>query len=127
MSAFIISTIIPIVADWIKSAGPAISRKVFGETVDDQVKLMQADTGRLQALSALDNPYGTPAQWVINLRASFRYISAGTLILGGLGLAAWGFYKSNLEVVPIGLDLAASPFGFIFGERLQLSLSGKNR
>ena len=124
MSAFIASVLVPIITDFIKSSGPAISRKVFGETVDDQIKIATADVERLKALAALDNPGGTPSQWVVDMRASFRYIAACALILGGLGLALYGAFGAalvNPELVVLGMDLAAAPFGFIFGERLLIN------
>jgi hypothetical protein len=97
---------------------------MFGESVDDQIKLDTANIERVKALATLDNPYGTPSQWVVNLRGSFRYIAAGGLILGGLGLAGYGAYVSSPEFIASGLDMAASPFGFIFGERLVLTFKG---
>lgn len=121
-----LSVLVPIIADWVKSAAPAVTRKVFGESVDDQVKLEQTAIERLKALSTLDNPYGTPSQWVVDLRGAFRYVSAAALILGGLGLAAYGasFDVTDPFLIAAGLDLAASPFGFIFGERLVLTFKG---
>jgi hypothetical protein len=118
------SVLVPILVDWIKSAAPAVTRKVFGESVDDQIKLEASGIERLKALAVLDNPYGTPSQWVVDLRGAFRYISAGALILGGLGLAGYGASTLDPILVAAGLDLAASPFGFIFGERLVLTFKG---
>lgn len=124
-TTLLLSVVTPIFTDFIKSAAPAISRKFFGESVDDTIKLASADTQRLTALAALDVPGGTPSLWVVNLRASFRYIAAGSLILGGLGTIGAGVYKKDPAIVAMGLDMACSPFGFIFGERLVLSYKGK--
>src|SRR2546422_723018 len=112
MPAFLLSVLVPIVTDFLKSSAPAVSRKFFGESVDDTIKLATVDIQRVQALAALDNPYGTPSLWVVNLRGSFRYIAAGLLIIGGLLLAVYGAYAGHTKYTPAGLDLAASPFGF---------------
>ena len=119
-----LGVLVPILTSWAQSAAPALTRKLFGESVDDQVKLEQSVVERLTALASLDHPYGTPSQWVVDLRGSFRYVSAATLILGGLGLAGFGAYGANPLFVAAGIDLAASPFSFIFGERLVLTFKG---
>lgn len=125
MSALLLSVLVPILTDMFKSAAPAVSRKFFGESVDDTIKLANIDIERVKALAGLDNPYGTPDKWVVNLRGSFRYIAAGLLITGGLALAGFGAVVGNPLFVAAGLDLGASPFGFIFGERLVMSYNGK--
>jgi hypothetical protein len=127
MFAFLASVGIPILTDFFKSAAPAVSRKLFGESVDDTIKLGQLDINRLDALSKLDNPYGTPSQWVVNLRGSFRYVASAGLILGGLGLAGYGASTYNPVLVASGIELALSPSGFILGERMVLSLKGGNK
>lgn len=119
------SVIVPAVMDFFKGAGSAISRKWFGESVDDQIKIQNADVEKLKALAQLDNPYGTPSQWVINLRASFRYIGAMVVIVVG-AVSVWAGIESNLpDVIETGFTLVGAPFCFIFGERLYLGLKGK--
>lgn len=124
LTSLLVSTGLPILLDIIKSAGGAVSRKWLGLSVDDQIKLDSANVERLKALATLDNPYGTPSQWVIDLRGAFRYVSAGILVFGGLGLAAYGAYASDSNATTIGVELATAPFGFIFGERLVLTYKG---
>lgn len=115
----------PAIIDFFKGAGSAISRKFFGESVDDQIKLQNADIERLKALAQLDNPYGTPSQWVIDLRAAFRYVSA--IVVIGIGaLSIWAGIETKIpDVLEIGFTLVSAPFGFIFGERLLLGLKSK--
>ena len=127
MPAFLLSVLVPVITDFIKQAAPSVSRKFFGVSVDDQVKLEAAQVERIKALADLDNPFGTPSQWVIDLRGSFRYVAAVILIAGGLCLAGYGAFESNAILITAGLDLASSPFGFIFGERLVLTLKGGPR
>lgn len=124
LSSLLLSAGLPIIMDLIKSAGGAVSRKWLGLSVDDQIKIDSAQVERLKALADLDNPYGTPSQWVINLRGSFRYITAGLLMIGGAALAAYGAVGNDLDSIQIGIELSAAPFGFIFGERLVLSYRG---
>lgn len=119
------SVVVPAVMDFFKGAGSAISRKVFGESVDDQIKIQNADIEKLKALAQLDNPYGTPSQWVVNLRASFRYIGAIVVIAVG-AVSVWAGIENNLpDVIETGFTLVGAPFCFIFGERLYLGLKGK--
>ena len=127
LTSLLMSTGLPILLDLVKSSAGAVSRKFLGLSVEDQIKLDTAQVERLRALSELDNPHGEPDKWVVNLRGSFRYIVAILLIVGGLGLAAWGATSSMPEVTVQGLELAAAPFGFIFGERLVLSFKGTGR
>lgn len=121
------SVVIPAVIDFFKGAGSAISRKWFGESVDDQIKIQNADIEKLKALAQLDNPYGTPSQWVIDLRASFRYIgAAASMLIGGACIyAGVAVPEASQDVLEIGFTLVGAPFGFIFGERLYLGLKGK--
>jgi len=97
-----------------------ISRKFVGLSVDDQIKLDNAGIQKLEALAKLDSPSGTPSQWVVDLRASFRYLGAGASIVGGLV----GVFTDPANVDIYG-QLITIPFSFIFGERMILSLKGK--
>lgn len=112
---------LPILLDLVKSAAPALSRKFVGISVDDQIKINNSDTDRLKVLAELDTPGGTPSQWVINLRAAFRYIFSAMLVLVGAGLATYGAVSSDQELVDGGLQIALAPGGFILGERMVLS------
>lgn len=115
----LISALAPAAIDAVKGLFGALQRKFIGLSVDDQIKLQTADVERLKALATLDNPYGTPSQWVIDLRGSFRYIGAGVCILGGL---------STLYLAPafaaLGVEVASAAFSFIFGERMLLAVKG---
>lgn len=110
LESILASVVIPAAVDLVKNIGGAASRRFVGLSADDQVKLMQAEVQKLQAISTLDNPHGSPSQWVVDLRASFRYIAA-ILVIGA------GFALNNV-------DLIGMPFGFIFGERMYLGMKG---
>ena len=124
MEAILLSTLLPAAVDIVKNFFGAASRRFVGLSVDDQVKLQTADVAKLEALSKLDSPHGTPSQWVVDLRSSFRYIAAGVVILIGAGMAYLGFTAKDQALIVAGLDLAGMPFGFIFGERLWQGLKG---
>lgn len=122
--SLIAGAVLPAVIDFFKGAGGAIGRKFFGMSVDDQIKLQNADVEKLKALSQLDNPYGTPSQWVVDLRGAFRYVSAAGVIAVGSFVLYLGIASKMADVIEIGYTLVGLPFSFIFGERLVLGLKG---
>ena len=124
METILLSTLLPAAVDIVKNFFGAASRRFVGISVDDQVKLQTAEVAKLEAISKLDSPHGVPSQWVVDLRASFRYIAAGVVILIGAGMAYLGFSGKDQTLIVSGLDLAGMPFGFIFGERLWQGLKG---
>lgn len=116
----LISALAPAAVDALKTLFGGISRKVGGLSVDDEIKLSNANVERLKALATLDNPGGTPSQWVVDLRGSFRYIAAGVFVIGGLSTL---FIAPTFA--PLGVEAAMAASSFIFGERMLLSLKGK--
>lgn len=112
----LISALVPAALDIIKSVGGAVSRKFVGLSVDDQIKLDTANVERIKALATLDDPHGTPSQWVVDLRASFRYIACGIFVIGGLA----SVYLAP-EFAELGVEAAVSASSFIFGERMLLN------
>ena len=122
----LVSALAPAAIDMVKGAGAAISRKWFGLSVDDQIKIDNAQVGKLEALAKLDSPVGTPSQWVVDLRASFRYISAAVLIIAGCSVLYTG-YRPDVDddsLIELGGNLMSMPFSFIFGERMWLGIKG---
>lgn len=121
--------IIPAVVDIVKNLFSGVSqyivRKAGGvvpTTIDEVIKLENANVSRLEALSKLDNPFGTPTQWVIDLRASFRYIAAALFVLGFLlNLVLAAYVPAAGAFVPVTGELAAGAASFIFGERMLLN------
>lgn len=124
LEGFLASVLVPAAVDMIKNGFGAITRKWFGVSVDEQIKLEQAGVEKLRALAALDNPHGSPSQWVVDLRASFRYIAAPVVILVGAGVIFTGLNMVSPEVIELGATLVSMPFGFIFGERMYLGFKG---
>lgn len=114
----------PVTVDMVKSAATGLSRKWFGLSIDDQIKVDQSVVEKMKALAALDAPSGTPSQWVIDLRASFRYIAAGSMIIVGAFALAVGTRINNDTITSLGAQLVSMPFSFIFGEKLPIILRG---
>jgi len=115
----------------VKGLFSAAQRKWLGLTVDEEIKLEEAQVKKLEALAGLDNPYGTPSQWVIDVRASSRYIMGGVSILAGIGLGYTALYEPTVDLetstailLPMALDLIGIPFSFLFGERLWAGMKG---
>ena len=72
----IIGALVPVGIDGIKSLIGMFTGGVKPISVDEQIKMDNNEINKLQALAALDNPYGSPSQWVVDLRASSRYLGA---------------------------------------------------
>lgn len=115
----IIGALIPVGIEGVKQVIGHLAGDVKPVSVDEQIKLDQSEIDRLKALALLDTPVGTPSQWVIDLRASSRYI--GALVTIAVGLST--LYIPNLpkEVQVIGLEAANIAFGFLFGTRIVAS------
>lgn len=117
IEAAIISALAPAAVEALKNLFGGLGRKIGGLSVDDEIKLSTANVERLKALAQLDMPVGNPSQWVVDLRASFRYIAAGIFVIGGLST----IYLAP-TLAPLGLEAAVAASSFIFGERMLLSL-----
>lgn len=112
----LLSALVPVGVEGIKQV---ISTKLGGvkpTTVAEQIQLDDQEIKRLNAVAALDNPGGTPSQWVVDLRASSRYIAAFVVIIGGIST----LFVTGLDaiVTTTALEAANVAFGFLFGSRL---------
>lgn len=112
----ILSALVPVGIEGLKRYIDKKTEVVVPQSVDDQVKLFNAETDRLKAVGELDNPYGTPSQWVIDLRASSRYIAALGVIVSCVPV----LYTPNLtpEAYELAMDAVSVVFGFLFGWRI---------
>lgn len=127
MLATLIALFGPMAIETFRDVTKAVTNKYVGLSIDDQVKLDDSTIRKNEALAKLDNPYGTPSQWVVDLRASFRYIAAGVSILVGSFTVIYAFthVTDNLTaaaVAAVGVDLIGIPFAFIFGDRLAINI-----
>ena len=115
----IIGALVPVGIDGIKSLIGMFTGGVKPLNVDDQIKLDQNDIAKLEAIAKLDNPYGQPSQWVVDLRASSRYLGALFVIVVGIGTL---FLPVAPEIQRIGIEAANIAFGFLDGTRIMANL-----
>jgi hypothetical protein len=115
----IIGALVPVGVEGIKQLIGKFTGGVRPITIAEQIQLDQSEIHRIEALAKLDNPYGTPSQWVVDLRASSRYLGALTVIAVGLSTL---FLPVDPYVQRIGLEAANIAFGFLFGSRIMANL-----
>jgi len=115
----LLSALLPVGVEGIKQVITTKLGGVKATTVDEQIKLDQNDVEKLKALAALDSPGGTPSQWVVDLRASARYVGA----LGVIAVGITSVFVPGIDaaVKIIALDAANIAFGFLFGTRIVAS------
>lgn len=111
----ILSALVPVGVEGIKQVITNFVGGVKPTTVAEQLQLDEQEIKRMQAVAALDNPGGTPSQWVVDLRGSARYVAAFVVILGGVALA-FGPVEATIKM--IGLEAANIAFSFLFGQRI---------
>jgi len=112
----IVGALVPVGAEAIKQLVVKFTGGVKPATIQEQIQLDQSEIAKLEALAKLDNPGGTPSQWVIDLRASSRYI--GALAVIGVGISSLFVADLDLRVKEIALEAANIAFGFLFGTRI---------
>ena len=112
----ILSALIPVGAEGIKQYVSTKLGGVKATSVAEQIQLDDSEIKKLQAVAALDQPGGTPSQWVVDLRASSRYLAAWAVIASGLALM---FVPDvTMEVKSLGFEASNIAFGFLFGSRI---------
>lgn len=136
MPVALLATLLPGLFPPIMDGMKAIINKFTGasgydpKSIDDAVKLMEAQAKFASAMAVLDKPEGNISSWVSNLRASFRYLAAAVIILGTLIMIIIDGLTDGKAVDPqymnAMLQMTASTFSFIFGDRLYLHLRGGN-
>jgi hypothetical protein len=115
----IIGALVPVGVEGIKQIINRFTGGVKPTTVAEQIELEKMDISRIEAVAKLDAPAGTPSQWVIDLRASARYI--GALFVIGVGIGTL-FFNVPAEIQRIGIEAANIAFGFLFGSRIMANL-----
>ncbi|MEK6532116.1 MAG: hypothetical protein AABZ23_06470 [Deltaproteobacteria bacterium] len=115
LMSLLLPSLVPVASDAIRG----IVSKFTGvnpQNAEEAAKLIQAETEKLKALAELDRPAGNISQWVSDLRASFRYIMAGVVIV----VACITLFVPNLnpDFVEMAWQGAGSVYAFIFGDRM---------
>ena len=127
--AMLLPALLPTFADGLRGIFNWATKGAGAEpaNIEEAIKLMGAETERLRVVASLDQPSTNISLWVADLRASFRYIAAGLIILGGLGLVAAVVVLDPNERLVVFTDsylqgLVAPVFSFMFGQRMHMSL-----
>ena len=115
----ILAALVPVGVEGIKQVIARFTGGVRATTIEEQIQLDQNEIQKLQALAALDNPGGTPSQWVVDLRASSRYI--GALAVISVGITSL-YLPVDDSVKDIALQAANIAFGFLFGTRIAVNV-----
>jgi hypothetical protein len=91
------------------------------QNIKERIELMQAESAKLQALAALDSPTGEPSKWIIDLRASFRYIIISAIMIF-TAIIVFNPDVVGATVVAVFLDMTGACMSFVIGERMYLTL-----
>ena len=118
----LVGTLIPVFSEGLKQAVVSWFGGIKATTIDEQIRLDKNEIEKLEALAKMDQPGGIPSQWVIDLRASARYIMAGAVILAGVSTI---FYPTPPEVQKVAFEASNIVFGFLFGSRIVAGWKGK--
>jgi hypothetical protein len=111
----IIGALVPVGVEGIKQVMTRFFGGVKATSIEDQIKLDNNEVEKVKALAELDKPIGQPSQWVVDLRASARYI--GALAVIGVGISTL-YVPVEPEIKVIALEAANIAFGFLFGSRI---------
>lgn len=118
----IIAALVPVGIEGVKQAASRFFGGVRATSVDEQIKLDTNEIEKIKAIAELDKPIGQPSQWVVDLRASARYVGALTVIAVGVGGL---FFPLASTVQALALEAANIAFGFLFGSRIVSNLMRK--
>lgn len=112
----ILAALVPVGVEGVKQAAARFFGGVRATTIAEQIQLDQNEVERLKALAELDKPEGTPSQWVVDLRASSRYLGALACIAVGIGSLFMPGVSPAIQA--LALEAANIAFGFLFGARI---------
>ncbi|MFZ2190092.1 MAG: hypothetical protein WAV48_04890 [Candidatus Magasanikiibacteriota bacterium] len=118
----ILAALVPVGIEGIKQAVTKFFGGVKATTVDEQIKLDSNEIEKIKALAELDKPIGLPSQWVVDLRASARYL--GALLVIGVGIGSL-FTAVDAQIQALALEAANVAFGFLFGSRIVANFTRK--
>ena len=121
--SLILPALVPAFTDGMRGIFARLTGGAGGQpqNVTERVQLMEAEAQKLQAIAQLDTPNGTPSQWIIDLRACFRYVII-TAILIFTGVVVFCPDIVGVAVVSVFLDMSGACMSFIIGERMYLSI-----
>lgn len=115
----IIGALVPVGVEGVKQLMTNFFGGVKATSIDDQIKLDANEIEKIKAIAELDKPIGQPSQWVVDLRASARYIGALAVIVVGISTL---YAPVDVRIQAIALEAANIAFGFLFGSRIVANL-----
>ena len=126
--AAIVATLVPALIPSIIDAIKGLFGKITGidpaapKSNAEAIELMKAESEKLKALAEIDKPVGQPSQWVVDLRASFRYIAVGFVVLTTVifNFIPDRFY--NAETDAFMRQICGSAVFFILGDHVNLRM-----
>jgi hypothetical protein len=118
----LLGALVPVGIEGIKQIVARFSGGVRATTVDEQIKLDTNEIDKIKAMAELDKPFGQPSQWVVDLRASARYLGALAVITVGISTL---YAPVPTSIQAIALEAANIAFGFLFGSRIVANLNTK--
>jgi len=121
--SLILPALVPAFADGARSLIAKFTGGAGGQpqNIKERIELMKAESEKLQALAALDTPTGEPSKWIINLRASFRYIIISSIMIF-TAIVVFNPDVVGTTVVAVFLDMTGACMSFVIGERMYLTL-----
>ena len=121
--SLILPALVPAVADGARGLIAKFTGGAGGQpqNIKERIELMKAEAEKLQALAALDTPTGEPSKWIINLRASFRYVIISSIMIF-TGIIVFNPDIVGVTVVAVFLDMTGACMSFVIGERMYLAI-----
>jgi hypothetical protein len=123
VASLILPALVPAFSDGVRGLIAKFTGGAGGQpqNVDERVRLMEAEAAKLQALAQLDSVNGEPSRWIIDLRASFRYVIISSIMIF-TGLIVFNPDIVGVAVVSVFLDMTGACMSFVIGERMYLTL-----
>jgi len=114
----------PVVIDGVKMLFSKITGISMGDpkTFQEKIEWERISVEKLKALAQLDQVGGNISRWVANLRASFRYIAVGLIIIVTLVYICFMGAKVDKDVFNFLSQLSGSALFFIIGDRVYIHL-----
>ena len=127
MFGSIVSLILPALVPAFADGARGLIAKFTGgaggqpQNITERIELMRAEAEKLQALAQLDGVNGEPSKWIVDLRASFRYVIISAIMVF-TAIVVFNPDIVGATVVAVFLDMTGACMSFVIGERMYLTL-----
>jgi hypothetical protein len=121
--SLILPALVPAFSDGMRGIFARLTGGAGGtpQNVTERIQLMEAEATKMQAMASLDNPTGNPSQWIVDLRACYRYVIISAILIF-TGIVVFNPNIVGVSVVSIFLDMSGACMSFIIGERCYLNI-----